>query len=444
MKIKFVIFFSLFVFCGISQQNYEKAKALFEKYYSQEVVAETEVIEEEIINLAPNSEFAIFIRSWWLYEDELCKDALFLSDSLIANFPNFAPGFYAHGSFLNNCKNDFSNAKYYFEKCIELNPDFSNAYRNLGITFFNLDDYEKAEIQFSKSLELSPDDSICLQYRGMNLFLLGKTMEAYKILKSIKDENVYISDYYYYMGWCELEFEQYPDALISFSQGIEADPEDEAMLCGHGWAQMYLGNDSDAQYDFEQSILLDSTYTEAWLGLGTVSYYLGKYDKSIFEMEKVIALDPKDSEAWFYKGSALYEKELYKEASEAFTQSIQLDDTDAFSYFFRGTCNFMLKEESFYDSIIYDFEKAITLQSADADSYYNMSLILFDSFTLTDLAIAALTLAIEMEPEMAEAYYLRGVIYDSIGNEKKACDEWKKSSELGYKKAIKDFNKYCK
>ena len=161
-------------------------------------------------------------------------------------------------------------------------------------------------------------------------------------------------------------------------------------------------------------------------------------------MDKVIEMEPENGEAWFYKGSALYEKGVYKEAIDAFTEAIMVDEKDAYSYFFRGSCYYMINIDEYADLIEKDFEKAISLENADEDTYYNMAIMLFDKMGLSDMAIKALTLAIETEPSLAEAYHLRGIIYDSLGETDKACAEWTKASELGYKKAVKDVNKYCK
>ncbi|MBF0278214.1 MAG: tetratricopeptide repeat protein [SAR324 cluster bacterium] len=48
-------------------------------------------------------------------------------------------------------------------------------------------------------------------------------------------------------------------------------------------------------------------------------------------------------------------------------------------------------------------------------------------------AITALTLAIELKPDHAEAYHKRGTAHYSSNSSKEACQDWKKACELsGY------------
>jgi Flp pilus assembly protein TadD len=51
--------------------------------------------------------------------------------------------------------------------------------------------------------------------------------------------------------------------------------------------------------------------------------------------------------------------------------------------------------------------------------------------------------AIELQPEFAEAYDLRGVCKAELGDKDGACADWYKSYLLGYNPAFKLLEKFC-
>jgi Tfp pilus assembly protein PilF len=58
-------------------------------------------------------------------------------------------------------------------------------------------------------------------------------------------------------------------------------------------------------------------------------------------------------------------------------------------------------------------------------------------------AIADYTKVIEMDPRNHEAFTNRGVAYQYMGENIRACLDWKKAAEMGSEKASQFHEKYC-
>ena len=75
---------------------------------------------------------------------------------------------------LNNAKNgDYYGAIADFNKTIELDPDFADAYENRGISKRKLKDYYGAIADYNKAIELDPNYIIAYANRGAAKELLG-------------------------------------------------------------------------------------------------------------------------------------------------------------------------------------------------------------------------------------------------------------------------------
>lgn len=74
-----------------------------------------------------------------------------------------------------------AEAKEGYEKAIEINPENSEALRDLGVAYFRLKDYAKSVEMYNKALETKPDDRRCLGYLSITLRKLEtKSDEARK------------------------------------------------------------------------------------------------------------------------------------------------------------------------------------------------------------------------------------------------------------------------
>ena len=62
-------------------------------------------------------------------------------------------------------KGDFDTAINDFDEAIALNPNYAEAYQNLGGVYLISEEFEKAIANFDKALELDPNNALAHQYR---------------------------------------------------------------------------------------------------------------------------------------------------------------------------------------------------------------------------------------------------------------------------------------
>lgn len=143
----------------------------------------------------------------------------------------------------------------------------------------------------------------------------------------------------------------------------------------------------------------------------------------------------------------------YKNAIEDFTRAIELTPDFVPAYFMRAIAKNKLsilerdqapteanspeeftpanaKLQAELREIISDYDKVIELSPQMAFAYYNKGVVLAEAGDNTS-ALSLFSSAISLKPDFGEAYYNRGFIYMQLGQRQKGSDDLSKAGELG-------------
>ena len=78
-------------------------------------------------------------------------------ERIIADYPHDERGYSFLGNFYQFVLQDYKTAETYYLKALEINPEFSIPYNELGYNYRSLGDYSRAEESFKKYIKLVPD-----------------------------------------------------------------------------------------------------------------------------------------------------------------------------------------------------------------------------------------------------------------------------------------------
>jgi len=172
-------------------------------------------------------------------------------------------------------------------------------------------------------------------------------------------------------------------------------------------------------------------------------------------------------------GITHFDSANYVAAINCFSKAISLDSANAEYYSNRAMCRFSMK--NFGDALL-DVDKAINLKASYQGLYYTRGLIMdkigerekakkdftkeliFNSgcykcyYNLANMyaedkedevAMKMYDKAINTKSDFNEAWNNRGILKYHLKDKAGACDDWKKSFELGNKEAGKDLARFC-
>lgn len=124
---------------------------------------------------------------------------------------------------------------------------------------------------------------------------------------------------------------------------------------------------------------------------------------------------------------------------ESNVQTLTMDDQGAT----KARVNDRAERSYDYSEVLADLEEAVKLAPANAYIHYNLGNIRCLS-SQPVLSIGSYDRAIELHPQMGEAYFNRGLVLIFLKDREKGCIDLSRAGELGIKDAYPVISKYCK
>lgn len=166
-----------------------------------------------------------------------------------------------------------------FQKAIDLNPDYIEAYRSLADWQFTHKDYQCID-EYNHIIRLNPSDVDAYSKRGI----------AYR-------------DY---------DESDYKKAIADFTQAIRLDPDNPVHYVNRGKTYFLNGEDRRAIQDYNQAIRLGEKTSAIYVARGRAYYYSDDIGQALEDFTEAIRIDPKHSDAYAYRGDVYLDKKEYK------------------------------------------------------------------------------------------------------------------------------------
>jgi tetratricopeptide (TPR) repeat protein len=291
-----------------------------------------------------------------------------------------------------------------YNKCIELNPNYANAYFNRGFAKKILKDYYGALADYNKAIEINPYDGDAYSNRG-----------------SIK---ILLQDNY--------------GAIAEYNKAIEINPN-EIKYSGRGAAKANLKDYNGAISDYNKAIDINPNVFYTYYNRGNAKKNIKDYYGALTDYNKAIEINPYSGDAYGNRGATKANLKDYYGAISDYNKAIEINP-DEIKYSGRGAAKLDLKD---YNGAISDYSKAIDIKPNVAYLYNNRGIAKNAQQDYYG-ALADYNKAIEINPYDAFPYYSRGMAKISLNSREDACLDFKKASEMGLEKAYQAIKDFCK
>jgi tetratricopeptide (TPR) repeat protein len=227
----------------------------------------------------------------------------------------------------------------YFNKVIDLNPKYAEAWYNKGLVLKKLGRIMEALTCFDKTLMIRPADALAWINKGYSLMDIGKHQEAIDAFESfIKFASIEHVEYIQGVNellkklkakkWYEKAYTlanqgKYQEAIACFDEVLKIYPNLADAWYNKGVALFSRGEYEEAIICHDKALEINTEHVEAWVSKGAALGNLGKYQEAIACLDRALEINPKFALAWFNKGLVLHNLGKLQEAIEAFQNFIK-------------------------------------------------------------------------------------------------------------------------
>lgn len=224
-----------------------------------------------------------------LFEENNFIDSEKLILELINKNPNLSILDNIYGAIL--LKLDSEKAKFYFNRAISKDPNFFNAYYNLGLVYLKKKDY----------------------------------LEAIKYFEKTVDININYLEGYMALSQALMLLKRYSEAIEVINKSILLNPNDHRLYNNIALAYQRLNNIEEAIKFFNKSINLNMSFYETYINLAICYRDVGKNTSAEKMIDIAISLNPSSSLAHSVHASILVKQSFYFKALESINRSLQIE-----------------------------------------------------------------------------------------------------------------------
>ena len=187
----------------------------------------------------------------------------------------------------------FEEAINAYQKAIEYDPSFSEAYYKLGITLGKLGKAEDGILNLKKALQLDPHNASIYNALGAMYGMLQQYEKAIEQFKKAVDLDPRLSLAYNNLGILYGKIGDHKRAIEVLKLAVQIDPESAESQGALGVAYAMAGQPQNAVKPLQEAVRIDPTYAKAHFNLGITYLWLGDFLRAKEQYEILKNLDAK-------------------------------------------------------------------------------------------------------------------------------------------------------
>ena len=226
-----------------------------------------------------------------------------------------------------------------FKKVVEFNPDYPDAYNNIGYMLQRQGKFEEAIAAYERALAIKPDYAMAHNNLG----------------NALKDQG-------------RLE-----EAIAAYERALAIKPDYAEVRSNLGYALQGQGRLEEAIAAYEQALAIKPDFAEVRNNLGNALKDQGKLEEAIAAYERALAIKPGFAMAQNNLGIVLMEQGDLDQAIAAYERALAIkpDYVEA-----HNNLGYALQEQGDLDQAIAAYERALAIKPDYVEAQWNLSLTL--------------------------------------------------------------------
>ncbi len=333
-------------------------------------------------------------------------------------------------------KAEYEKAKEKYEKVIELNPEYTDVYNEMGNIYFQYKKYNEALAFYNKSIALKPDYAIGLRNAGIVYNQLKENDKALEVLnKAIKLKPDY-AEAYSDRGITKRRLKDYDSAIEDFNIAIKLKPEFADPYSNRGNIKFDLEKYNEALEDYSIAIKLKAGDAVFYQNRALAYSKLNDNDVALVNYTTAISLKPENASIYYDRGYVYERQKKYLEAEADYAAAVERDSGNADYY--TELANVQYYQKKFEASLV-NYTKAIEHAPGIAICFTNRGNVYFELKKYSEAADDFAN-ALSLEPENVDALIGKGAAIYHLKQYQESLDLNMKAAEIDKQNAVPFIN----
>ncbi|MBF0382090.1 MAG: tetratricopeptide repeat protein [Magnetococcales bacterium] len=294
----------------------------------------------------------------------------------------------------------FDNAIRWYEKSLELQPKYADAYINIALIQQSRGDLQNAAINFKKAIAIKPEDP----FTHYNLGVVRQAQDSHKkavncFLKAVA-LNPGFAHAHGNLAFSYHKLGRFDDGVASCNTAINLDPDYQEAHYNLGVLLQEQKIFSKAMASFKRAVELNEGMYSAHYNMGVIFQAQGNFTAAIASYNNTISLCPDYAQAYYNIGVVLQEQGKSAQGILQYQKAIAINPDYAQAH---NNLGGILHKEGQHQKGLTHIKKAISIKPDYAEAYYNLAIVLQEEGDFNS-AIQSLKKAVEINADFAKAH----------------------------------------
>ena len=315
----------------------------------------------------------------------------------------------------------------FFQKAIQIMPDFLEAHYNLGLIYANRNQMREAAAEFEKVLQLDPKFDPGIHFLLASAYQeLGDTGRAITALQEGLRRKPAETRSLKALAYLQFNNKEEDAAIRTLQQLVEIDPQDVSSRVELAQLLQGKGETDQAVVHYEDVLRADPSNFTSRNNLGIIYLQQKKYPEAATQFEAANQAKPGAPELLEMLGDAYAFQQMHAKAAAAYKSALEKAPDRAVIY---AKLGFSLANANQTAEAATALENAVRLNPKNSDAFFLLG-DLYGELNRPEDAITAYRHSIEIDPKRKEVHYNLGTLYAEQKQLDNALSELKAAVQL--------------
>ncbi|MEA3196479.1 MAG: protein O-GlcNAc transferase [Gammaproteobacteria bacterium] len=257
-----------------------------------------------------------------------------------------------------------------YDAALSLQPDFLDAWNNLGICRQRCRQMPQAATAYRRALALEPGNGGVMANLGTVLREMGEFAAAAQLLRAAAELEPAVVSHAVNLGIVFWNQGNYSEAERILNQALARDPSDADAAFNLGNSLHGLGRSREAIARYRQAIDLFPEHADAFINLGNVHTEIGEFTEGMAAYDAALRVRPDSVVALNNAACLMRTLGRIDDAEATLDQALRLDPGNAVLH---DTIGNVYKDAGDLDAAIGSFRKSLALDPASAATHSNLA-----------------------------------------------------------------------